>query len=70
VRNHQIKIIFALFGLAAAIAFAQGTPDGVVGKMGAIELKTAELRRILEAQPPQVKKQTGAQRAGSTVAAE
>jgi peptidylprolyl isomerase len=56
--NHRIKIVlFVLLGCAAAITLAQGTPEGVVGKMGAIELKTAELRRILEAQPPQVKKQ-------------
>ena len=57
-RNKQIKLFLAAaVGLAAAIVFAQGTPEGVVGKMGAVEVKTADVRRILDAQPAQVKKQ-------------
>jgi peptidylprolyl isomerase len=35
----------------------QSTPDGVVGKMGSLEIKTADVRRLIDAQPPQVKKQ-------------
>lgn len=56
-RDNQIKLVLAAAGLAAATALAQGTPEGVVGKMGAVEVKTAEVRRMLDAQPAQVKKQ-------------
>jgi peptidylprolyl isomerase len=57
VTNNQIKLVLVAVGLAAAAAFAQGTPEGVVGKMNGVELKTAEVRRIIDAQPAQVKKQ-------------
>ena len=57
-RNNRIKLVLAVVaGFAAAAGFAQGTPEGVVGRMGAVEVKTAEVRRILDAQPAQVKKQ-------------
>ena len=56
---NRLKIALALTAgfVAGSMAFAQGTADGVVGKMGTIEMKTADLRRIIDAQPPQVKKQ-------------
>src|SRR5215510_4767845 len=40
---------------------SQGSLDGIAGKMGTVEVKTADLRRILDAQPPQVKKQVTSQ---------
>ncbi len=56
---NQFKIIGALIAgfVAGTMAYAQGTADGVVGKMGNLEMKTADVRRIIDAQPPQVKKQ-------------
>jgi parvulin-like peptidyl-prolyl isomerase len=62
VRNNQIKLVLAAAAcLAAATAIAQVPSEGVAGRMGAVEVKTTELRRILDAQPAQVKKQvTGA----------
>lgn len=56
---NQFKLAAALTVgfVAGSMAFAQGTADGVVGKMGTLEMKTADVRRILDAQPPQVKKQ-------------
>jgi len=57
VRNNRIKLVLAVVAGFAATALAQGTPEGVVGRMGAVEVKTAEVRRILDAQPAQVKKQ-------------
>jgi parvulin-like peptidyl-prolyl isomerase len=58
VRNNQIKLVLAAAAcLAAANAVAQVPSEGVAGRMGAVEVKTAELRRILDAQPAQVKKQ-------------
>lgn len=57
-RNNRIKLVLAAAaGLAAVAVFAQGTPEGVAGRMGGVEVKTAELRRIIDAQPAQVKKQ-------------
>jgi len=59
VNANQFKILGALIAgfVAGTIAYAQGTADGVVGKMGNLEMKTADVRRIIDAQPPQVKKQ-------------
>ena len=57
-RNNRIKLVLAAAaGLAAVAVFAQGTPEGVAGRMGGVEVKTADLRRIIDAQPAQVKKQ-------------
>ena len=56
---NQFKVVGALIAgfVAGTVAYAQGTADGVVGKMGNLEMKTADVRRIIDAQPPQVKKQ-------------
>jgi parvulin-like peptidyl-prolyl isomerase len=62
--NRLMAAMAATAGLLAAtssvLAQAPQPPaaqDGVAGKMGNIEIKTADLRRILDAQPPQVRKQ-------------
>jgi parvulin-like peptidyl-prolyl isomerase len=69
VKAYRLKIMLALSAgfVAGSSAFAQqstaqtGTQDGVAGRMGNVEVRTADLRRILDAQPAQVKKQvTGA----------
>ncbi len=61
---YQLKIVLALAGafVAGTTAFAQqgtqpSTPEGVAGKMGNVEVRTADLRRLLDAQPAQVRKQ-------------
>lgn len=50
-----LVIAAALF--VGPVAHALGAGDGVVGKMGNVEIKTTDLRRMIDAQPPQVKKQ-------------
>jgi parvulin-like peptidyl-prolyl isomerase len=50
-------VLLALAGSVGGYAFAQSTADGVVGKMGNVEIKTADLRRIIEAQPAPLQKQ-------------
>ena len=56
----QTRTLLSLFAgcAAASLVFAQQpAADGVVGKMGTVEIKTADVRRLIDAQPPQVKKQ-------------
>jgi parvulin-like peptidyl-prolyl isomerase len=60
VNPFQLKIMLAIAAgfVAGSMAFAQQTtPEGVVGRMGVAEVKTSEVRRIIDAQPTQVKKQ-------------
>ena len=47
-------IVCSMGGTYADLAAAQ---DTVVGKMGNVEIKTSEMLRILDAQPPEVRKQ-------------
>ena len=55
---HNFRLLLlTLAGTLAGYAFAQSTPDGVVGKMGNVEIRTADLRKIIEAQPAQLQKQ-------------
>ena len=46
-----------LFAGAGALAQAQNSSDAVVGKMGPVEIRTSDMRRIIDAQPPEVRKQ-------------
>jgi len=60
VKSNGLRIVLAtLLGfIGISIVFAQqNMPDGVVGKMGTVEIKTADVRRLIDAQPAQVKKQ-------------
>ena len=63
-KTYQFRMVLAVAAafIGGSAGFAQQstqqtTPDGVVGKMGNLEIKTADVRRLIDAQPPQVKKQ-------------
>jgi parvulin-like peptidyl-prolyl isomerase len=50
-----VALAACLIGSASAQQPAAG--DAVVGKMGSVELKSSDLRRLIDAQPPEVRKQ-------------
>jgi parvulin-like peptidyl-prolyl isomerase len=50
----SVLMAWSLCGVYAGSAAAQ---DTVVGKMGNVEIKTSEMQRIIDAQPPDVRKQ-------------
>ena len=51
----------ALLWIGGVCAQQGGAEDPVVGKMGNVEIKASDIRRIIDAQPPEVRKQmTGA----------
>ena len=51
----SLTLTACLIGGAHAQQPAAG--DAVIGKMGAVEVKTSDMRRIIDAQPPEVRKQ-------------
>jgi peptidylprolyl isomerase len=60
-RTAGLSLWLAVFWIASASAQQVGAEDAVLGKMGDVEIKTSEMRRIIDAQPPEVRKQiTGA----------
>jgi peptidylprolyl isomerase len=46
-----------VFSIGSTCAQQAGAEDSVLGKMGNVEIKTSEMRRIIDAQPPEVRKQ-------------
>jgi peptidylprolyl isomerase len=56
-RTHGLWLALAVCLAAGAQAQQPAAGDAVVGKMGNVEIKTSEMRRIIEAQPPEVRKQ-------------
>lgn len=52
-----LSVWLALCVLGDGYAFQALAQDTVVGKMGNIEIKTSEMQRLIDAQPPEVRKQ-------------
>ena len=53
----KIRNIGAIAFLAALSTSTNAQSDAVVGKMGNVEIRTSEVRRFIDAQPPEVRKQ-------------
>jgi parvulin-like peptidyl-prolyl isomerase len=52
-----VSVWLAMCVLGGGYAFQASAQDTVVGKMGSIEIKTSEMQRLIDAQPPEVRKQ-------------
>jgi parvulin-like peptidyl-prolyl isomerase len=50
-------VCLAVSSMGGSYADSAAAQDAVVGKMGNVEIKTSEMVRILDAQPPEVRKQ-------------
>jgi len=56
-RMFALSLWLAVLSIGSACAQRAAAEDTVLGKMGDVEIKTAEMRRIIDAQPPDVRKQ-------------
>lgn len=57
IRTTGLSLTLAACLMSGAHAQQPPAADAVIGKMGNVELKTSDMRRILDAQPPEVRKQ-------------
>jgi len=57
IRATGICVCLMVCSLGGSYAGSAAAQDTVVGKMGNVEIKTSELQRIIDAQPPDVRKQ-------------
>ena len=57
IRTTGLSVALAASLMGGAYAQQPAAGDAVVGKMGNVELKSSELRRLIDAQPPEVRKQ-------------
>ena len=57
IRATGICVCLMVCSLGGSYAGPAAAQDTVVGKMGNVEIKTSELQRIIDAQPPDVRKQ-------------
>ena len=52
-----LSVWLAVCLMGGTYAYQAAAQDAVVGKMGNVEIKTSEMMRIIDAQPPEVRKQ-------------
>ncbi len=57
IRTTGLSLALAACLIGAASAQQPAAGDAVIGKMGNVEVKTSDVRRIIDAQPPEVRKQ-------------
>jgi parvulin-like peptidyl-prolyl isomerase len=57
IRTTGLSLTLAACLSGAASAQQPAAGDAVIGKMGNVEVKTSDVRRIIDAQPPEVRKQ-------------
>jgi peptidylprolyl isomerase len=57
IRTTGLSLSLAVCLIGAASAQQPPAGDAVIGKMGNVEVKTSDVRRIIDAQPPEVRKQ-------------
>jgi parvulin-like peptidyl-prolyl isomerase len=60
IRTTGLSLTLAACLIGGAHAQQPPAADAVIGKMGNVELKTSDMRRIIDAQPPEIRKQIAA----------